>query len=512
MMRHATNTEQRLSARTRRRLGDGQRAFTLVEMLVSLAVLSLALSIVGVVFTTTTKTASTAAAYSETSLAVRQIMDQLQQDLDEVDPAKSVLLLAGRTQAGGLSTDDRDAGRYQRFLVGNPANVGGNYDPTGPNPDPTGTYSDPRADILMFFTNRALRSQAAPLNPNSNSVGAAAANGAKFAPALVTYGHAAVGDARWNGTQYQYDDNVVHIQDPAPANSTLSALPLYEWRLVRRQALICPPDPNQADVWNKAHATLQERERINQCKAPQNAANSDYPGDTLRLNYAEVLARLSSSAATSPAMFDPYNFPNGDWFGFYLTTTPVRDAVESWLYRQLPGIDGVAKRYIATVIRNVPADLRSNLGLMPVQGCAWFQVEFLMPEDPRNSLGFVDPTPLGPANDSPAPTDTPRWAAVEPGETYFFVPDTLENRLAIADQVRNPVAGPVFAASLPGTRGLDHFGRLDQNEALHYQRSDALTQRIIRTWPYAIRVTVRVYDPKGRLDQPLVRSLVHRFD
>jgi hypothetical protein len=31
-------------------------------------------------------------------------------------------------------------------------------------------------------------------------------------------------------------------------------------------------------------------------------------------------------------------------------------------------------------------------------------------------------------------------------------------------------------------------------------------------WPYAIRVTVRVIDEKGRLDEPIVRSLVHWFD
>jgi hypothetical protein len=39
-----------------------------------------------------------------------------------------------------------------------------------------------------------------------------------------------------------------------------------------------------------------------------------------------------------------------------------------------------------------------------------------------------------------------------------------------------------------------------------------LTHRRIRTWPYAIRVTVRVYDERNRLSSPIVRSLVHRFD
>ena len=38
------------------------------------------------------------------------------------------------------------------------------------------------------------------------------------------------------------------------------------------------------------------------------------------------------------------------------------------------------------------------------------------------------------------------------------------------------------------------------------------SNRIIRLWPYAIRITVRAFDPEGRLDYPIVRALVHRFE
>ena len=65
-------------------------AFTLIEMLVSLAVLSVALAVVGVVFTVTTKTASQSAAYSETHNWVRQFVQQIDEDLRYVDPANSV--------------------------------------------------------------------------------------------------------------------------------------------------------------------------------------------------------------------------------------------------------------------------------------------------------------------------------------------------------------------------------------------------------------------------------------
>lgn len=509
MMRHVTNTKHRRPDGTRRRPAAAQRrAFTLVEMLVSLAVLSLALSIVGVVFTTTTKTASTAAAYSETSLAVRQIMDQLEQDLAEVDPATSVLLFVGRTQAAALSRDDRDAGRYQRFLIGNPANVPTNYDPTGPNAGDPNLWSDPRADILMFFTNRAVRSQAPPLDPLPGSIGEIAANGAKFAPIQVVYGHASVGDAVWglgpNGgygfpTETSLDQNGGHIQPGNNNPLTLSPQALYDWRLVRRQALFVPPTVGQPS--KTGLNDLQEFRRLTWCHTQQTI-----PGDVVQgFDFERVLAELNpngTNAAAWPVMSSPYDPALANWSSQGIGYDRI---IPTWLYG--PNTLSQAKRHIATVLRNVPVDLRSNLGLSPVQGCAWFQVEFLMPEDPRNSLGFVDPTPVGAPNDSATPTDTPRWTAVEPGKTYVFVPDSFENRVALAGQVSDI------------NSRFWKFGRRDQcftsgvyNAALHTQLSDAIPQRELRTWPYAIRVTVRVYDPKGRLDQPLVRSVVHRFD
>ena len=81
-------------------------------MLVSLAVLSLALTIIGVVFTTATKTTRQAAAYSEAHNRVRQFTEQLEEDLAACEPSQSVLVLVGRTQAAALTQDDLDARRY----------------------------------------------------------------------------------------------------------------------------------------------------------------------------------------------------------------------------------------------------------------------------------------------------------------------------------------------------------------------------------------------------------------
>ena len=152
-------------------------------------------------------------------------------------------------------------------------------------------------------------------------------------------------------------------------------------------------------------------------------------------------------------------------------------------------------RHVATVLETPPADLRSNLGLYMLPGCVWFQVEFLMPEDPRNSLDHPDGFQRN---------DMPRWTEVNanPGlgsTTYVFVPDTAANRDLVAALDPN--------ASIPNR--LQDFALVDPNIM---PNPNTVANRRIRMWPYAIRITVRVYDPKGRLDEPVVRSLVHRFE
>jgi prepilin-type N-terminal cleavage/methylation domain-containing protein len=140
------------------------RAFTLVEMLVSLAVLSLALTVIGVVFAVATKTTRQAAAYAEANNWTRQFLEQIDEDLKYCEPSQSCLVLVGRTQAAALTKDNLDAGKFYRVLIGDPGSVNySTYSPEySPNLDPNGAYSNPRADILMFFTNRPTASQAPP--------------------------------------------------------------------------------------------------------------------------------------------------------------------------------------------------------------------------------------------------------------------------------------------------------------------------------------------------------------
>ena len=150
-------------------------------------------------------------------------------------------------------------------------------------------------------------------------------------------------------------------------------------------------------------------------------------------------------------------------------------------------------RHLASVIPQPAAAQRSNLGVQMLPGCAWFQVEFLMPEDPRNSIEYFDPR-IGPLRNFR--DDMPQWVEVTPGQTYIFVPDSASNRDVIASEV----------LSFPGAGRVGQFASMDALDPFN------IDKKRIRTWPYGIRITVRVFDPLGRLDNPIERSLIHRFD
>ncbi len=472
-------------------------AFTLIEMLVSLAVISLALAIVGIVFAITVKTAGQSAAYSETHNWVRQFMDQIDEDLRYCDPSQSILVMVGRTQPAALKAEDLAAGKFHRVLIGNPANVPGGYDPEYDpgldNADPRlAQYSDPRADLLMFFSNRPTASVA----PYPGLVSDPYAAGVKFSPIRVVYGHAALAEPMWGGSSYTFPlpGNERHIEQTVTVNgNVLSVIPANRWHLSRVATILAPP-PSTGTVAD-TQFTAQASANVVGCQPYQDSTFSAYlPGDAAYLNVPYLLDVLGPRWALmwsqSPAWESPYNYP------------AVFPLVDSLMYAQ----QTTTNHHVATVLEDVPVELSSNMGVHMLPGCAWFQVEFLMPEDPRNSVEYSDPTPQT-ATDNSARSDMPRWTSLPAsGTTYVFVPDTPENRQAVAAQ-----AG-VTGIPLPGSR-LATFGRLDQDPNGDVSRPNTgVSNRVIRLWPYAIRVTVHVWDARGRLTEPIVRSIVHRFE
>ncbi|MBU0637943.1 MAG: prepilin-type N-terminal cleavage/methylation domain-containing protein [Planctomycetes bacterium] len=442
----------------------GRRAFTLVEMLVSLAVLTVALSVVGVVFSVTTRTATQAAAVAEVQSWVREFTLQIEEDLKYCSPANSVLVLVGRTQAAALTQEDLAAGNYYRVLKGDPTAVAGGYHPEfDPTVDPE--YSNPRADILMFFTQRPTASQAPPANPKENTFGEIAASGAKFSPTQIVYGHAALGDTVFSGTEYSWGTGLRHIDRPDGNTQVQSLLPANRWHLARRATIIDHYAGRLKflpGVWD----------RILRCYT----TDDSFAGDAARLDLPDYLGNESWGFGQPAAVqASPYQF--GRWLGF--------SSGPGLLWNVLYAGGDPINHHVATVLESPPTELRSNLGVHMVPGCAWFEVEFLMPEDPRNSIEYDHPVTT---IEYQTRFDMARWTEVAAGQTYVFIPDTAENREQAA--LYRPA----------------DFARLDPTG------NDDLANKRIRMWPYALRITVRVFDPRGRLEEPIVRSIVHRFD
>jgi prepilin-type N-terminal cleavage/methylation domain-containing protein len=488
------------------------RGFTLTEMLVALAVMVLALAMVTSVFSVTTKTAATSAAIADVEAVVSNFADHLQQDLEWCDPSQSILVIHGRTQAAALTEDLRQAGQYYRVMTGDPGLVDATQDPRF-TATPPPQYSDPRADILMFFTNRPTASKAPATSTTlvPGSFQEKLQRGAEVSPIQVVYGHAALDTAVQVGSVWQFAGALQHIETDSP--TVLSPLPAARWQLARRATAL---DPNTAGLdprngFVNTYGGEQETARIVRCYS----TNANFAGDAAHLNLSDYLSLFApginqwDGTAHNLALWSPYQVAcAAGYAGLPPPHGSLRwSATESgWVYNVLypGGVENDHRHHVATVIEQPPAALADNLGVQLAPGCVWFQVEFLLPEDPRNGLDH----PL-----SDQRRDTPRWVPVQPGQTYVFVPDSQENR----DLVRSQIVGGGLLPDQPVSPSrLQTFAQVvppsGTTPPVNYAGLNTLRNREVRLWPYAIRATIRVIDQRGRLEEPIVRSVVHRFD
>jgi len=467
-------------------------AFTLVEMLVSLAVMAVALAVVTQVFSITTRTAATSAALAEAEALARSFAAQIEADLAGVRPENSMMVIVGRRIAAARTPDDLAAERYSRFLVGDPADVPSNFNPdfTRTSDPDTTQYSDPRADILMFLTERPIGSRA----PATNALSAPASDrdfqlalaaGTRFTMSQVVYGHAGIADVSVDlGSGAMAWERLTHIEQNKRPQAAISALPLTRWHLGRRVAIFNPTlTPTYSIIPNVPNDAMT---RIVRCISD----NPRYAGDSLSgISHVDLLSYFTNTAF---ARQTPYDAAVG---GVPRLDSTAFNVVESLLY---PNGDPTF-HHVGTVIEDPPAEALDNLGVHMLPGCAWFQVEFLLPEDPRNS-GL---SPLGRQRG-----DRPRWVQVDHGKTYVFLPDNVENRAAIRSQIDGS------GKTISGSR-LRAFAPLDPYAPLQppfTNQEDNPSNRIVRLWPWAVRVTVRVLDRRGELKDPVIRTIVHRFE
>jgi type II secretory pathway pseudopilin PulG len=488
-------------------------AFTLIELLVSLAVITLALAAVGVVFTTTTQAAGAATAMQELDAWLRQFADELKADLDGIDPTTSALVIVGRTQAAGLTDEDRLAGRYYRLPVGW-VDPDASFDPETDTPvDPeTDGYSDPRADILMFITQRPIKSQVPPTDLNLGGtyedLRTRLASDQRHSPAVVVYGHASYDGANADGDDFA--DEFLHITEGGLDSKfdEISAIPAVDWLLARRATILSEEPLRGGDQLRLDE--IDDGDRILRMWIDESsAADRDRGADVASFSWPQFLTNPDLPGC---ALESPYD---DSWVG--RCGSDIRDVlIDELLYA---GNASDVDYHVATVIKDPPLALGSNLSLQALPHCVWFQVEFLMPEDARNHLDYDSPNLPDPDNDyqsfmgdsggvvSNVQTrfDMPLWTSVDPDpsgspvntNTYVFLPDSQAAR----DQLRR-------------SSRWDDFSEIDQDESKGDLLADpnSADPKRIRLFPYGLRITVRVTDPQGRLAEPLERVIEHYFE
>lgn len=525
-------------------------AFSLVEMMVAIAVMIVALAVVTNVFSISSKTAATSQAISEVEAAIQRYFAELDADLRGIDSTRSLLVMQGRKQVAARTEELRQAGRRWRPLVGDPGRVNSRYNPetdaTVESAYPTNAqrdqFSDPRADILMFFTNNARPSRhpsgAALPNAGPNDLLAfqrTLQRGANASLVQVVYGHASFATPTANGNLFNWPGAplIRHIETADAGESpatTISEIPLNKWTLAARRTLVEDVSTGVATfsgLSTNLYPVFKDRYDQNETGNPSNfrgtwdritrgwsAPTEDYAGDSAALRFRDLLTFMAPRENTSGALAglgEPLGLALANPYGVEGWTQnfngATRQLINNLMYH--PDPRSQQHHHVATLSDVAAPGLASNLAMAALPGCAWFQIEFLMPEDPRNS----HVSPIGSQRD-----DMPRWCEIVPGQTYIFVPDSVENREAIAAQVDatgRPLQPGIAAGGWPR---LNTFGQVipyqtnEGNWTTNALTMDRSNNRKIRTWPYAIRITVRVFDTGGKLTEPLTRTFIHRFD
>lgn len=211
-------------------------AFSLAELVISIGILILMMALAGQVFSITIKSTGQATALTEVTQQLRILEETLREDLRNVQPGQSVMLIQGNpinafwTQLGKDAAFDetdpskgyghvRDLEREKLDADGKPMIQNG-YE----------VMQEPRADILMFFTARKATSAIDP----------------KISARVqqVVYGHAEIGE-------YDPDPSVTSMLTTAfpILNTDPFQIPAQQWHLARRSILLIPTSLDSESSW-----------------------------------------------------------------------------------------------------------------------------------------------------------------------------------------------------------------------------------------------------------------------
>lgn len=523
------------------RSAPGRGAFSLAELVISMGILVLMLSLAGQVFTLTIQSTGQATALTESMQALRVFEQTLREDLRHVHPGRSLMVIQGNPVNAYWTTEGKATDPD-----GNPAQGDPYPHPIDPErDDPNGRLVPPRADVLMFFTERRATSFSAstvgssPVTSNLQQ---------------VVYGHAELGDfvadptdpSAVNGFvfQEQFPAATAGLTPQAfptegsggaayPSTERASVDPAENWHLARRSVLLLPTNspaclpvaPYPAPITrldDAPHGRLLNAESDLVCF--DGKAVAGFPPFTIENHLLLPQWDPTSGAPLGapwfpPAIFGSVGQPYADWFN------PLKRS------RLDP---------------TPPPTLASRLAHYMLPRCASFKVEWSL--NPRSEfvdgrLGSVgemfwfDPGDNGdPADTVPSPDplralqdrvdglrQTNRCRPTEPQEDALCL--QLENLLntrtthsdggfySLSDRFRtNGFPGADADAWDPiGPAGRSNPGNLVLFAASRPLQPQLPNERIVvpdDVFPSALRITVDLFDKDRRLDKPIRHVMV----
>ncbi len=223
-------------------------AFSLAELVISVGILVLLMSLAGQIFSFTVESTGQATALTKINQTIRMMERTIREDLAQVQAGRSIMIIQGNPVNAYWTADGREADDN-----GEPSD---GYDiPVDPDREYLNASGDiiplsPRADVLMFVTARKGQSF---VNPNMTTL-SGSSQPLTSQLQLVTYGMAELGDYTYNATTstptftHPYGTNATGAPNspvvpttgtpPYPSTTNVSPFPASQWHLSRRPTLL----------------------------------------------------------------------------------------------------------------------------------------------------------------------------------------------------------------------------------------------------------------------------------